>query len=434
MVINAFITHKKAEKYNDCQDRFSINIDTKSIAVSDGMGETWQQKIWAQLLAQAFTDDINWSPTKESITGLSKLWKKKVCEFIETLKRENAKPNIIYRNERNLAEGKSAGATFVGIRLNGTSWDGFVLGDSCLITWDGDDATFFTSQSGEEFNSYPDYFDSDFRKDGKGTPKPIHIDHDNNLTLLLVSDPFSEFLLEKKKTGDIKQYILSLIDISNHEDYESLVTQWREEGMHNDDTTAIIIKPSNDISFSTLSIDDIDSLIKIEEAKRKAEEEAKRKAEEEAKRKAEEEAKQKAEEEAKQKAEEEAKQKAEEEAKKAADKAQKERLNNVVSQYQQNKKDTTTSPQKSSGVNETNKILQEGKIIVDAKNEEVTFEIFRDDIISEYNMLLNDKFSEGNWFNRHFSHFSKKDIAQKCQDAFEESLAIVFKKYKILKK
>ena len=52
MKIRAFITHKKAEHFNDCQDRFSINADTKSVALSDGMSQSWQQKIWAQLLVE----------------------------------------------------------------------------------------------------------------------------------------------------------------------------------------------------------------------------------------------------------------------------------------------------------------------------------------------------------------------------------------------
>ena len=50
MDIRAFITHKKAETFSDCQDRFSINSDTKSVAVSDGMSQSFFQKIWAEIL------------------------------------------------------------------------------------------------------------------------------------------------------------------------------------------------------------------------------------------------------------------------------------------------------------------------------------------------------------------------------------------------
>ena len=147
MKIRAFITHKKAETFTDCQDRFGVNRSTKSIAVSDGMSQSWQQKIWAQLLVEKFVEDINWQPNNETIKPLCIQWRERVVEFIEHLKVSGSPVNLVYRNERNLAEGKSAGATFVGIRFVGTEWKGSVLGDSCLIEWNGDEAIFYTSQN-----------------------------------------------------------------------------------------------------------------------------------------------------------------------------------------------------------------------------------------------------------------------------------------------
>jgi len=271
MKIKAFITHKKAEHFIDCQDRFSVNIDTKSIALSDGMGSTWQQKIWADLLVKTYTESENWLPEKESIKELCTKWKTSVLDFIEKLKKDNAPQNIIYRNERNLAEGKSAGATFVGIRFSETSWKGTVLGDSCLISWDGKKTLFFTSQKGDVFDSYPDYFDSNSLKEGKGEPKPIEGEISKGTTLFLVSDPFSEFLLKQHKENKIKDYITQLIDISSHDQFESLVSEWREKGMHNDDTTLTIICPSTDSKMEIETIDDIEKF--IDDDRRKAKEE-----------------------------------------------------------------------------------------------------------------------------------------------------------------
>ena len=70
MRISAFITHKKSERYSDCQDRFSVNKDTKSIAVSDGMSQSYQQKIWAALLAEAFTSGELLTITEEKLDSL----------------------------------------------------------------------------------------------------------------------------------------------------------------------------------------------------------------------------------------------------------------------------------------------------------------------------------------------------------------------------
>lgn len=279
MIIRAFITHKQAELFTDCQDRFGVNKDTKSIAVSDGMGATWQQKIWAQLLVETFTDNKDWIPTIESIKPLCQIWRGRVIDFIQNLKDTNAPINIIYRNERNFVARRSAGATLVGIRFNGNEWQGSVLGDSCLIEWNGIEAKFHTSQDVEAFDSYPDYFDSDELKQGKGIPKAISGTLDKGGYLFLVSDPFSDFLFEHNKQGDVAEYMQQLLKLSSHEDFETLVDEWRKAGMHNDDTTLVVVESddSNDFSIEGNAHDDINKLIdeekKLIEEKKKEEEE-----------------------------------------------------------------------------------------------------------------------------------------------------------------
>lgn len=264
MIVRAFITHKEAELFADCQDRFGVNPDTKSIAVSDGMGSTWQQKIWAQLLVETYTNSAEWCPSKEAIQSLCHEWRVKVSEFIKNLKDTDAPENMIYRNERNFAEGRSAGATFVGIRFNGNEWEGSVLGDSCLIEWDGNEAQFNTSQDAESFDSYPDYFDSNPLKDGKGTPKSIEGTLKDGTILFLVSDPFSEFMLEHSKQGDIAKYVQQLLLLASHDDFEALVEEWRKEGMHNDDTTLVIVENDNSELLTIIHPDNIAEMVEKE--------------------------------------------------------------------------------------------------------------------------------------------------------------------------
>lgn len=266
MVIRAYITHKQAELFADCQDRFGVNTNTKSIAVSDGMGSTWQQKIWAQLLVDTYTDNTDWYPSNDTIKPLCQTWRAKVAYFIQNLKETNAPENMIYRNERNFAEGRSAGATFVGIRFNGNEWSGSVLGDSCLIEWYGNEVKFNTSQDSETFDSYPDYFDSDASKEGKGIPKPIEGVLSEGKYLLLVSDPFSEFLLEHSKQGDIAKYLQQLLSLTAHDDFETLVCEWRKEGMHNDDTTLVIVEYDKSEDFSITHQDNIVEMIDKEKS------------------------------------------------------------------------------------------------------------------------------------------------------------------------
>ena len=282
MKIRAFITHKQAEFYSDCQDRFSINSDTKSLALADGMSQSYQQKIWAKLLVESYTEHRDFVPIKESIKELSASWKEKVVAQIEQMKRENAPEYLIIRNENSIALHKSAGATFLGIRFNGNEWKGDVLGDSCLIEIKENKITrIHTSQSGDEFDNYPDYFDSDSGKDGKGSTKQINGSIDENTSVLMVSDPFSDFLNEKHKDDSEQEFVKQLLSLNSQDEFELLVDKWREVGMHNDDSTLIIIEHDGSDEFNISSQTEIEKLIDYE--KREKEEEKKREEAEKAK-------------------------------------------------------------------------------------------------------------------------------------------------------
>ena len=124
MKIRAFITHKKAEHFQDCQDRFSVNRDTKSVAVSDGMSQSIFQKIWAEILVDAYTKSREWTPSNESDhstvkTILSSTWKNRVKERLNEMQKEGRNTT---RTENSLALGGSAGATIVGVRFEGNKW------------------------------------------------------------------------------------------------------------------------------------------------------------------------------------------------------------------------------------------------------------------------------------------------------------------------
>lgn len=268
MKIRAFITHKKAERFKDCQDRFSINMDTKSVAVADGMSQSYQQKIWASLLVEQYTSHHDFVPNHESIKELSAEWISKVKEFIENLKENGAPQYLVIMNENSLVTQKSAGATFLGIRFSGQKWEGDVLGDSCLVeVKNGRIERILTSQQEDEFDNHPDYFDSGINKEGKGTPKIIDGVIDENTKVLLVSDPFSDFLNEKKKIEEDGRFIAEILQLTNHDEYEALVSRWRDEyGMHNDDSTLIIIEDDKNDMLNVVHSDDINDLIEKERA------------------------------------------------------------------------------------------------------------------------------------------------------------------------
>lgn len=270
MKIRAFITHKKVEQFQDCQDRFCVNSDTKSVAVSDGMSQSIFQKIWAEILVDAYTNNSGmdkWCPSQESNqetikTKLTPAWKERVHNRILEMQKEGQ--NTL-RAENSLAVGLSAGATLAGVRFDNNKWIGEVMGDSCIIEISGTNiAHIYTSQEVEAFDNHPDYFDSNPTRQGKGTPKQFDGELQQGMALLIVSDPFSDFLFEKQKTGKESEYVKELLAIDSHETFENTVTKWRADyGMHNDDSTLLIIEPDNSTEWTILS-DDINQLIETD--------------------------------------------------------------------------------------------------------------------------------------------------------------------------
>ena len=128
MKIRAFITHKLAEKYEDCQDSYSIS--NNAIAVSDGMSQSIFPNWWAESLTKAFVKD-NWIPDTNNLEDIRLEWINKVNHFIDT---ETSKGKNLWRLKNSIAEKKGAGATICGIRFNNeTDWAGYVLGDTCVI-------------------------------------------------------------------------------------------------------------------------------------------------------------------------------------------------------------------------------------------------------------------------------------------------------------
>ncbi len=263
MLISAFITHKKAETFSDCQDRFSINPDTKSIALSDGMSQSIFQKYWAEILVNQYTAIPDWIPNLNSVRELSSIWK---CKVLDIVKKQKDDGNVsAWRAERSLVEGKSAGATFLGVRFSGTNWECDVLGDSCLIIINDEKiSNIISSQKESSFDSYPDYYDSNPLKEGKG--KIITERGSLNLgdSLLLVSDPLSDFLSKLRAEGKESLYVTKLLGITTHEEFEETVEEFRKLGMHNDDTTLISVKQDGKDEFIIIGEDKIEFLIQEE--------------------------------------------------------------------------------------------------------------------------------------------------------------------------
>lgn len=255
MIIKAFIHHKRAENYSDCQDCFGFNVQNNRIAVSDGMSQSIFPQWWAKILVDDYLENGHIS---QNILPLQEKWQQMLLAEIRK-REEEAKTNPKrdpWRLKNLLVEKSGAGATICGLTLGDKEWFCECLGDTCVITLNHDySLNIYTSQVGE-FGNHPDYFDS-FRT-GRGKPIRKTLNRDVK-AILMVTDPFAElFQLHENNRGFIKARFDDLQSLTTHESFVELVEKWRDEfGMHNDDSTLVLI---GDLSNPVFTFENNDNL------------------------------------------------------------------------------------------------------------------------------------------------------------------------------
>lgn len=238
MRVRAFTVQKEAESEADCHDRFSINPVAGSVAVSDGMSQSLFPKYWAEILADRYTAERDWFPTRENVQTLAPFWMEKVRKRLDEWRAMGRNP---WRAESMLAAGASAGATLVGLRsYQEGKWTCDILGDSCLIELEGEHIKEIYS-SMDHFDNYPDYFDSNSDKPGKGEVRTVTGRWEPETVLLLVTDALGAFLASVKGTPREFLLIRDLLSVESADEFKILVQYWRKAGMHNDDSTLVIV-------------------------------------------------------------------------------------------------------------------------------------------------------------------------------------------------
>lgn len=254
MDIKAYIYHKRAEKYCDCQDWFGINVQTNRIAVSDGMSQSIFPQWWAEILGKAFLKEGK--IPFDNIWPYQQVWQDRVREEIDKQESEGKNPWLL---RDMFAERSGAGATICGFEWDKESWKCQCLGDSCLIKVNKDySIEIITSQEGQ-FDNHPDYLDS--FTNGRG--EPVFKTGDFNLNaILMVSDPFAElFQIHQKDRDFICKRLNELHSLSDHESFVNLVEYWRNKfNLHNDDSTLIFIDNFRSTSLNIIWQDNLRQL------------------------------------------------------------------------------------------------------------------------------------------------------------------------------
>jgi hypothetical protein len=262
MGIKAYIYHKKAEKYSDCQDYFEISSQNNRIAVSDGMSQSIYPQWWAEILAKSYIQNGK-IPAGDVLTSCQNEWQKKVNDEVQRREDNGMNP---WRLRNAIAEKSGAGATLCGLTCEADKWTCECIGDSCLILIRKDFCIkIYTSQDGT-FGNNPDYLDS-YTK-GRGTASFFEGNYDDVELMLVATDPFSELFQKHASEPEfIKQLTEQLRQLSTHESFVELVERWRTEyQMHNDDSTIVIIDKFESQAFEISHEDNLAELAKGDES------------------------------------------------------------------------------------------------------------------------------------------------------------------------
>jgi hypothetical protein len=260
--IKGFIYHKEAETFEDCFDRYGVNISNNKFCVSDGVSKSFFPGLWAELLVESFLESnghVDLDATA-SFGELQNSWARKVVDIVN-------RPNQKYYVKNFYAQGRSAAATFVGLSIfkdnEVLKWKSFALGDSFLffvpkyisdVSLDFNKITYLSSKKNLEFDNFPDFFDSKAQL-GRGKIKEIERNLEEG-TFYLMTDALSEWFINEKQAAveEISMWNTQVV-------FQDRISVLRKLGMHNDDAAILVIdvksNMSNNLVYDTVKITDI---------------------------------------------------------------------------------------------------------------------------------------------------------------------------------
>jgi hypothetical protein len=259
--IRGYITHKEAEKYSDCADRYAVNTGNNRFAIADGVSKSFFPDYWADILVNNFV-----VLEKDNDLPINR-WQ---SEWLEKMKVKVDAPNVKWYTRNAFIKQEPGLATFVGLRFEDKKWFAMALGDSFLFFVPSENTDFnnwvkLSSKSEPVvFDSFPDYFSSRNREHGKIQKK------DGSLatgTFYLMTDALSEWVFSQKEKAieKIKKW-------HSQKEFEHSIDELRLSNLLNNDDSAILIIEIEDdgkteLTYKKEEIQSLSELIKNEESR-----------------------------------------------------------------------------------------------------------------------------------------------------------------------
>ena len=242
LIVHSFITHKKAESPDDCQDAFKVNEDKCRYAIADGATRSFFPKWWAELLVNHFCEtsdfsfeDGNW--WKQWLVSIQQEWYELVEEKIKT-------QNKFYLTNSFNAKDPAV-STFIGLEVDKTKgkWQAVIIGDSCLFHKSNTQFKSYLIDKSEDFTNCPDAFVS-FAEKNHYDPKFISDGFQTGDIFILATDALAKWIIEHEETGNLDVVLDRFRQLGSQDQFNEFVDQARSDEhirLVNDDVTLILI-------------------------------------------------------------------------------------------------------------------------------------------------------------------------------------------------
>ena len=236
----SFITHKKAESLDDCQDAIKVDEEHSRYAVADGATRSFFPKQWAELLVEHFcemSDPLKAENWKEWLVPIQKEWYKQIAERVK------ARDQFYLTNSLNTRE--PAVSTFVGLEVDRTKpeWQAVVVGDSCLFHKSEAGFRSYLIEKSEDFTDRPEAFAS-YAEANLYDPEFITGEIQSGDLFILATDALAKWILEHKASGNLEEILNQFGRIADREQFNQFVDQARGNDkipLVNDDVALMLI-------------------------------------------------------------------------------------------------------------------------------------------------------------------------------------------------
>jgi hypothetical protein len=241
LTASCFVTHKKAEGPDDCQDAGKRDDEQGRYAIADGATRSFFPKEWATLLVEHFCESPDLSLAETDWGG----WIKPIQQEWYKQVEERVKERNLFFLTNSFIEKESALATFIGLKFNKESseWRSMIVGDSCLFHIGDTGFKSYLIGKSSDFTNRPEVVAS-FPKDNHHRPTVIDGHAKPGDTFILATDALAKWMLEHEEVGRLDAAIDAIQSVETDEEFHQFVDEERDNKairLDNDDVTLMLI-------------------------------------------------------------------------------------------------------------------------------------------------------------------------------------------------